>query len=114
MPPTVYPCLCGHECETYAQMRHHRRKCEAWKTRPNPKQLARQRRAAHRRRKPPPKRCPVCNGRHDHHQEGCPNSLEERSRRELIERHDIDPDWWECFLEVLAKRYKTQTGWRKF
>lgn len=114
MAPRVYPCLCGATCSTYAKMRHHRRKCEVWRSRPNARELAKQRRSSHRKAAKIGT-CPVCGGRQDHHLEGCPNSLEERSRRRLLERYGIPPEWFELFLEVLAKRYRNPDGtWRQF
>lgn len=115
MAPRIYICLCGFRPGSFAQMRHHRRKCEVWKNRPDPKGLARKRRSSHRKPPPAKKRCDVCGGRSDHHLEGCPNSLEERARQNLLKRHEIDPEWFELFLEVLAKRYQDPDGgWRKF
>jgi hypothetical protein len=47
--------------------------------------------------------------------DGCPNSLEERARRALLERYGIPTGWFELFLEVLAKRYRSPEGtWRQF
>lgn len=114
MAPRVYPCLCGANFSTYAKMRHHRRKCQAWQERPNARGLAKERRSSHRQeaKKGP---CSVCGGRQDHHWEGCPNSLEERFRQNLLKRYDIPPDWFELFLEVLVKRYRNPDGtWREF
>lgn len=114
MAPRVYPCLCGALCSTYARMRHHRRKCEVWQKRPNARELAKERRSAGRQ---PAKKgaCNVCGGRPDHHLEGCPNSLEEKVRRGLLERYGISAEWFELFLEVLKKRYwSPDKGWRQF
>lgn len=95
-------------------MRHHRRTCAVWQSRPNAKELAKERRSKHRQ-KAQVGTCKVCGGRADHHLEGCPHSLEERSRRQLLERNGISPEWFELFLEVLSKRYrKPGGGWREF
>lgn len=105
MAPRVYPCLCGAVCSTYAKMRHHRRKCVTWQSRPNARELAKERRSGHQKeaQKGP---CTVCGNRRDHHLEGCPHSLEEKARRVLLARYGISPEWFELFLEVLAKRYQ--------
>jgi len=95
-------------------MRHHRRKCAVWQARPDGRALAKERRSGHRK-EPRKGSCEVCGGRVDHHLEGCPNSLEERARLELLERYGIPYRWFELFLEVLAKRYRNPDGtWRQF
>jgi len=105
MSVTVHPCLCGFTCDTYPKMRYHRRGCEVWQNRPDPKELARLRRATHRQ--PEAKgRCEHCGRRARRHAEGCPDSLEEKTRRELLKRHGINPRLWAAFLEALRKRYE--------
>lgn len=103
MPPRVYPCLCGFTCERYPQMRYHRRNCEMWQNRPDPEELTKRRRSTGRRRKR--KKCPKCKGKMDSHVKGCPDSHDEKIRRELLERHGVDPKLFAIFLELLAERY---------
>ena len=109
MPPSVHPCLCGYVCARYPQMRYHRRKCEVWKNRPDPKELTKQRRATHRRtERPEPVKCSICNARRGRHKSTCQFSVEERRRQALLERHGIDPVFWEAFLKALTDCYEAE------
>lgn len=107
MAPRVHPCLCGYTCERYPQMRYHRRHCEVWKNRPNPKELARKRQKASKKA-PKRRRCPKCK-QLDTHADRCPNSREELARRNLLRRHGIDPVFFELFLRALAERYEDRS-----
>lgn len=108
MPPRVHPCLCGFVCETYPQMRHHRAKCLTWRTRRDPGAITRERLVQTHREKVKGKSdgiCSVCEKRPDHHEPTCPHSQAEACRRGALERNGIDPEWFDQFLAVMAKRY---------
>jgi len=103
----IHPCLCGHEASTLGRMRHHRRHCEVWKNRPDPKGLARQRRQ--RRQLSVKGPCSLCGKRNDHHAHDCPDSQQNRTRRELLLKYGLNPKVFEAVLRVLAKRYEDDT-----
>lgn len=76
-----------------------------WQNRPDPKGLSRQRRSAYPKRRAKRKKCPECKRRTDSHAKDCSNSLEVRTRRELLERHGVDAEVFAVLLFFLAKRY---------
>lgn len=107
LPARIHPCLCGFTCDTYAPMKRHRRKCEAWLNRPDPRGLTISRRRASRVENALAQNylpCPACGGRPDHHENECPHSQGEISRREALAKHGIDPVLFSVFLRVLQKR----------
>jgi hypothetical protein len=105
----VHPCLCGFDCESYKQMKKHRRQCVQWQNRPNAVQIMIERRRKTRKGRPSEPAsveiCSICHHRCDHHDAGCPNSQAEAVRRDSLKKHGIDPFLFEIFLRVLAKRY---------
>src|SRR5688572_1341132 len=101
--PNVYPCLCGYQPESFAQMRRHCRQCLTWAERPDPKGLAQQRRAKHQVSSI--QKCVICGRGSGKHAAGCQNSLDEKVRLALLERYGIDPAWFQLLLRVLQKRY---------
>jgi len=111
MAPRVHPCVCGFVGETFSKMKHHREKCALWRARPNPLNLMIDRRRTSRRETTGPREfepCPHCHRRPDHHDSDCPNSQAEAVRRAALKRNKINPQLFEVFLRVLAKKYKDE------
>jgi hypothetical protein len=114
-PPRIHPCVCGFTCEKYSQMKVHREACAQWKNRPNPMGTMIDRRRVTNNAAPTKiirhfVPCPLCHHRPDHHDSACPNSQQEKVRRDLIKKHEIDPFEFEVLLRLLAKRYPPPTA----
>lgn len=104
----VHPCVCGFVCNTKATMKRHRRKCEPWQNRPNPKQMQARRRWKTRRAglvQDGVEFCSECQRRSDHHVQDCVNSQDNVVRRMALAKHGINPAEFEVLLRLLAKRY---------
>jgi hypothetical protein len=90
-------------------MKHHREGCDLWKNRADAVTLMVERRRKTRHENSPEPRsfepCPICHRRPDHHDAECPHSQAEKSRRDSLRKHDIDPDLFEVFLRVLGRKY---------
>jgi hypothetical protein len=103
--------LCGFISEGYAQMKHHRERCAQWKLRSNPMEItiARRKQTLGERAVTPVLEYPICiecRKRLDHHEVGCSWNQTEVVRRAAVVKHEIDPEDFEVFLRLLAKRYK--------
>jgi len=91
-------------------MKYHRSRCSEWKNRPNPRGLSLYRRRQTRQqitkvRASGP--CALCGKWVDHTNPLCLCSQSERSRQELLAKHDIDPADFELILCGLVKRYES-------
>jgi hypothetical protein len=106
----LYPCLCGFRTESRSALLRHRRSCETWQTRPNPRGIK-----VYRSKKTQQQgfldgrlRCDVCGGKTQHHKPSCPFSESEASRAEMVAKAGISPQHWEWVLRVLQRRYQTR------
>ena len=114
MPPRAHPCLCGFTSATYAQMKRHRRKCQDWQSRPDPRGLTISRRRASKLENAKVRNympCPACGGRPDHHEPECPHSQGEAVRREALLKNDINPRVFELICREIEKRMAKGGKW---
>ena len=91
-------------------MKRHREKCVQWCNRRDPVGITierrKQTRAEHVQAPVSYITCIECKKRLDHHEPTCSWNQSEIVRRAALVKHDIDPEAFEVFLKLLAKRYQ--------
>ena len=121
----LHPCICGFMPANFAQSERHRKKCEHWKNRPDPRKLSGYRKSQAKKLSQMEKRRPgLCDcGRYVDHIPPCPFALKKglitehrHGGREkcdsnlvrvlMVVQNDIDLRWFEKFLTILAKRFE--------
>lgn len=109
MSRRIFTCVCGYIPPSVNQQYKHRKVCQDWRDRPDPRglRIARWYESFqdYRRSQDRVLHCHICKKQVDHHSPSCPLSLSETARREAVERAGLSPNDFYLFLVALRRRY---------